>query len=108
VISDIAVPGALSTQALGINDMGEIVGDYVATNGNMYGFLLNGGTYTTLDPQGSPSVTANGINDAGHIVGFYVNHADSTVGFVTGVPEPAAWLVLLSGLAGLAMVRRRA
>ena len=104
---NITVPGSVSTQALGINNLGEIVGDYSLANGDMFGFLDVGGTFTTLDPFGSTAVTANGINDAGHIVGFYADAATNTIGFVTGVPEPATLVLFASGLAGLACVRRR-
>jgi probable HAF family extracellular repeat protein len=37
------------TTASGINNAGQIVGSYTASNGNEYGFLYNGGTYTTID-----------------------------------------------------------
>lgn len=106
-LTNITVPGSVSTQALGINNLGEIVGDYSLANGDMFGFLDVGGTFTTLDPFGSTAVTANGINDAGHIVGFYADAALNTMGFVTGVPEPATLVLFASGLAGLACVRRR-
>src|SRR5262249_57963700 len=70
-------PGG-GTIANGINGTGEIVGSY-ATGGGMIvftaqGFLLSGGTYTTIDdPLATNGTIANGINASGQIVGFYSN-----------------------------------
>jgi probable HAF family extracellular repeat protein len=42
------------TRALGINDAGQIVGDYQDASGE-HGFLLSGGTFTTIDdPLATP------------------------------------------------------
>jgi len=67
-----------STNAFGINDVGQIVGAYDgAGNNNSHGFLYSNGTYTTLDVQttlGAPSThfTIPGdINNADQIVGSY-------------------------------------
>jgi probable HAF family extracellular repeat protein len=68
------VPGALATEALGINDSGEIVGDYVDNSDNSHGFLDVGGVFTTIDFPGIPPgnfTKAFGINDSGVIVGTY-------------------------------------
>ena len=40
---------ALSTTAYGINPAGDIVGNYNDAAGNEHGFLLDHGSYTTLD-----------------------------------------------------------
>src|SRR5262249_35975993 len=70
-------PGG-GTIASGINGTGEIVGSY-ATGGGMivltaHGFLLSGGTYTTIeDPLATNGGIAFGINASGQIVGFYSN-----------------------------------
>jgi hypothetical protein len=112
VISSITFPGSVSTQALGVNDLGEIVGDYTLANGDMLGFLDNGGVFSTINPPGggsTPAVTVNGINDLGHIVGFYTNATTDTVdGFVgTPVPEPSTWAMMLLGFAGLGFLDYR-
>lgn len=66
-----------ATSAIGINDSGQIVGGYLGTDNVAHGFLLSGGTYTTLtDPLASdtPSdngTVATGINAGGQIVGTY-------------------------------------
>jgi uncharacterized membrane protein len=67
----IDVPGASDTFGQGINDRGDIVGEY-DSNGMSHGFLLSGGTFTTIDFPGATSGRARGINRHGDIVGLYV------------------------------------
>jgi probable HAF family extracellular repeat protein len=57
--------------AYGINNSGQIVGDYLV--GSRYrGFLYTGGSFTTIpDIPGGFTVGAQGINDSGQIVGGY-------------------------------------
>jgi probable HAF family extracellular repeat protein len=65
----IDVPGAFSTRPIGINDAGQIVGTFRDATGQ-HGFLLSGGTFTTIDAPGAANDTeASGINAAGQIVG---------------------------------------
>jgi probable HAF family extracellular repeat protein len=62
------------TLASGINDTGQIVGTYADASG-VHGFLLSGGSYTTLDdPLASAYTSAAGINGAGQIVGIYFSN----------------------------------
>jgi len=70
------------TLALGLNGMGQIVGAYI--NSSMgHGFLLSGGTYTTLDdPLGANGTEAWGINGAGQIVGDYRDASNGFHGFL--------------------------
>jgi hypothetical protein len=101
--------GSTFTQALGVNDLGEIVGFYVGADGNQHGYIDNGGVFTSFDPPLSASTTINGINDKGDIVGFYTNPTTDTVdGFVgTPVPEPSTWAMMLAGFAGLGFLGYR-
>jgi probable HAF family extracellular repeat protein len=64
------VPGATGTgtSARGINASGQIVGCY-----GEHVFLLDHGSYTTLDVPGSSWTQANGINASGQIVGWYLD-----------------------------------
>jgi hypothetical protein len=68
-------PGATSTIALDINDVGEIVGRYMddATPPKTHGFLLSAGNFTSIDfPHPDVVFTvAAGINPRGDIVGQY-------------------------------------
>jgi len=64
------VPGASFTYAFGINDAGQIVGDYY--DGSRYhGFLLSEGQYTIIKVLSAVGTFAHGINNAGQIVGSY-------------------------------------
>jgi probable HAF family extracellular repeat protein len=68
--TQILVPGAVATAAYGINNLGQIVGDYSA-GGRSVGFLYSNGTYTTIDVPGSGNTYVQDVNDAGQIVGYY-------------------------------------
>ena len=85
--TDLAVPGAASTMALGVNDHDEVVGSYTVGSGSnavMHGFTWTpGGGFTTVDdPHGMGTTTINGVNDAGDLVGFYVDSAGNTDGLL--------------------------
>ena len=44
----IDVPGAASTVAVGVNDLGVVSGFYFDSSGNEHGFLYRDGTFTTV------------------------------------------------------------
>jgi len=92
-VTVLSVPGASSTQALGINDNDEVVGDYMDAAGNTHGFTWTprGGFQTPVDdPNAAPataspntsSSTINGVNDQGKLVGFYNTADGNTHGFL--------------------------
>lgn len=68
-ITTVAFPGA-STMARGINDIGQIVGQYSGPTG-LNGYLYSGGSFTTFDVPGATQTLLTGINDSGEIVGRY-------------------------------------
>src|SRR5213593_2462215 len=73
--STIDVPGAFSTEALGINNAGQIVGFFKDNIGSgQHGFLYDRGTFTTIDVPGADSTIALGINNARQIVGKTSNN----------------------------------
>jgi YVTN family beta-propeller protein len=74
--------GTLENTTFGINDNGDIVGSYNdKTLGEVEGFLLKGGTYTTIRFPGSLTTTVSGINNSDEIVGSYTG---STAGVFHG------------------------
>ena len=66
-------PGAIQTGASGINDIGDIVGNYADSSGITHGFLKSGDVYTTIDFPGAISTFAYDINNSGQIVGGYTD-----------------------------------
>lgn len=68
-------PTVAVTQAIGANDVGQIVG-YLYDGGSFnHAFLydVDTATYTVVDKPGSFGSNANGINNAGTIVGAYAD-----------------------------------
>ena len=101
--------GSTETELLGLNDKG-IADGFAMINGFQHGILFNSltDTFTILDPPGSTATTLNGLNDAGEVVGFFVDakgNTDGTLG--TPVPEPATWVMILAGFAGLGFLGLR-
>ena len=88
----INVPGALSTEARGINNNGEIVGFYKTVACNDYditvpncptkGFKYVNGSYIKLMVPNSVSTAILGVNDLGDLVGFYKKSDGTKHGFI--------------------------
>jgi probable HAF family extracellular repeat protein len=76
------VPGSLETQALGINNRGQVVGEYFGADGIFHGFLWRRGRFTTIDGPGSLGGAVFDINDRGQIVGTYLAADGSYRGFL--------------------------
>jgi probable HAF family extracellular repeat protein len=95
----VAFPGAVATDAVGINNSGQIVGAY-NVGGGAIGFEYSNGIYTSLMVPGALVTYATGINNLGQIVGYdyiggfanddihgflYSNGTYTTVDFPSGV-----------------------
>src|SRR5712691_9356917 len=104
IFSAFDFPGALSTDAFGINASAQIVGQYLVVGGGpFHGFLRSGGIFSTLDFPGSTSTTASGINDSGLVVGSS-GFGGATHGFLldrgifTALDFPGSSATLASGI----------
>ena len=63
-------PGAVSTEAIDINDAGTIVGLY-SDGTDYHGYKLQSGKFTNIDPPGAVGSFAETINSSGQVVGMY-------------------------------------
>jgi hypothetical protein len=90
-------PLGIATEALGINNLDQIVGNYVDPNNVTHGFFYDGNNYITLDdplatqnpsapllPSGAIAngTYAFGINDSGNISGYYFDDNFLAHGFI--------------------------
>ncbi|MDR3529039.1 MAG: hypothetical protein P4L90_00580 [Rhodopila sp.] len=80
--------GAVSVQALGVNNEDEVVGSFTDAAGNTHGFLYDAQSksYTTIDDPNAHGMTVvNGLNDKGQLVGFYLDAAGNTDGMLVQI-----------------------
>lgn len=80
--TSIDVPGAISTDASGINSSGEIVGTYTDASNIVHGFRLDRGAFVAIDYPGASNTTAISINDRGDVAGFFLDSSSHWHGFV--------------------------
>jgi probable HAF family extracellular repeat protein len=83
--------GAVSVQALGVNNEDQVVGSFVDAQGNTHGFLFDdhSKSYTTIDdPNAQGTTVVNGLNDKGQLVGFFLDKAGNTDGMLVQVTPP--------------------
>ena len=99
-------PSAVNaTNVNGINNAGQIVGNYYDENFMSHGFIESGGIFTTIDnplavqgtdPLLSYGTVLNGINDAGQAAGYYYDANGVGHGFIydagnfTPLDDPSA------------------
>jgi probable HAF family extracellular repeat protein len=67
--------------AVGINNSGQIAGDFTNDTGE-HGFLLSGGRFSTIEVPGFAQTYVTGINNSGQIVGWFVDAAQGVHGFL--------------------------
>jgi hypothetical protein len=97
-------PGSAQTQVVGIapHSSSTTVGFYVDGSGNNFGFVDQGGTFTSvsdpLTPKATPSVNQLlGVNDNNQAVGFYVDAGGSNHGYVYNLVSQSFTAINLPG-----------
>ena len=86
-VAHLTFPGASSTQAFGVNNGDEVVGDYTVGSGDAatthgFAWVPGLGFVNVDDPNGVGATTINGVNDHGKLVGFYTDSNGNTDGLV--------------------------
>ena len=74
--------GAAGTTVSGINNAGDLTGDYETPSGVYHGFLQAEGRVVRFDPPGSIGTFPSGINDTGTVAGSYLDAAGVAHGFI--------------------------
>ena len=70
--TDLGVLSGSISEAFGINNRGQIVGESYAVSGTqIHAFVCEGGVMTDLGTLGGVGSSARGINERGQIVGYY-------------------------------------
>jgi probable HAF family extracellular repeat protein len=75
-------PGAVLTALRGINNLGDVVGEYENADGVRHAFARLGGSFINVDVPGAASSKARSINDHGDIVGHYDDPTGGRHGFL--------------------------
>lgn len=86
-LTTLQFPGSTFTQALGINNQGQVSGFYNDANSASHGFTYNHGFWTSVDAPGATATTLNGINDHGQVVGFDTDSSGATNGITSALPS---------------------
>jgi probable HAF family extracellular repeat protein len=107
--SIIDVPGAYATAASGINDAGQIVGNFSAVGlGGVSAFLDSRGIFTSI--LAGSGANANAINNSGQIVGQFFNTPSTFQGFwaggntITTITVPGADLTAAYGINNMGQI----
>jgi probable HAF family extracellular repeat protein len=92
-------PAGVDTVASGINDSGQIVGNYTDSGAVTHGFGYSAGSYTTIDVPAEAATTASGISNSGQITGSYTDGTGGVHGFTqTGFAGTATSFDVPSGV----------
>jgi hypothetical protein len=86
ILTPIVYPGSNATAVLGINDSGQISGEYSGT-GAFTGTI--GGSLTSFAYPNASSTSLSGINNSGQTAGIAFTSSTSSIGFILGADGTA-------------------
>ncbi|MBM4274726.1 MAG: DUF3466 family protein [Deltaproteobacteria bacterium] len=108
-LQDLGALGGSDSYALGINNLGQVVGISLTSSGDYHAFLYSGAAMLDLNdlvqglPEGVYLQSARDINDQGAIVGY---DSDNRA-FLLLVPLPSTLFLMITGLMALVALGRR-
>src|SRR5205823_8971924 len=70
------------TEGRCINNSRAVVGDYAASDGNLHGFFLSGGTFTEYDIPGAVFTAVLGISNPADFAGTFIDSSGIQQAFV--------------------------
>ena len=82
-VTRIDFPRATATVALGVNNRGQVVGQYARRAGKTPRVPWENGRFTTIDVPGASITAAADINDRGEIAGFFSDDPIDPTGLAT-------------------------
>jgi len=82
--SEFDIPHSLSTEVVGVNNVGDFCGDFTDSTGLMQAFVSIGGTITPFSVPGAASTIALGLNSSNQTNGSYVDATGINHGFWRG------------------------
>jgi len=82
LITQLDMPGAASTSAFGINDLGVVVGAANVNGALATCFVYSGGTFTPFSVPGAESTNLLAIDNRGHLAGTYYDSTGNLHGFI--------------------------
>jgi len=105
VLTIVAMPASIFSQAQGLNNAGAVVGGWYDAASVLHGYVrAPNGVYTTIDVPGADATIPSGINDAGWIVGEYDSggvaraYARDPLGAITTIDVPGATFAAATGI----------
>jgi hypothetical protein len=75
-------PGAVYTGVNGINNNGDVIGQWEDSSNQFQGYLLINGQYTNLQFPGGSNTNPSGLNDKDTVVGTFLDSSFTQHGFV--------------------------
>jgi hypothetical protein len=101
--TSITQTGWIAAEARGINNAGQIVGNFVDSSGQQFGFFRDtDGTISVLQTAGRNRVTVFGINNKGQILGyvdglqFFIATISNRTGVLAHIAAGGAWTTVIT------------